>query len=279
MHEAVIGLGMPVDTLVDTETHVIAGCYHYDHGQRTGKIVFINKESLSITAEIETAGTLSLAIAHGLLYAANSDGLTVYDRGTLVRELRTDFINTHVTYGTRLIVTDTGGWMSLYDADLQLVERVRISSDALWAAREIAGRIFIGSEEGWAYVYDTTDHTADRSAVRFGSRRSGILDFLLLDDRLLVSSYDGNLECFDLDSLEYRERIEGVGALWKIIREGDAIYAACVYDGVRIFDPDFRLLKHIPTESICYALLLDGPRIFWSSFYENCLFCANIGEE
>ena len=63
---------------------------------------------------------------------------------------------------------------------------------------------------------------------KFGSKRSGIIDFLEMNDLIFVSSYDQNIEVFEIESLEKIRKILNVGAFWKMINKNNMIYCSCL---------------------------------------------------
>lgn len=132
--------------------------------------------------------------------------------------------------------------------------------------------LLIGDEEGWAHRYNI--YTEE--IVKIGKRREGIIDFLCIGDYVYISSYGGNVEIYNKYNLELQNLFNGVGSLWKMIIIDNLIYCASMYDGLNIFNKEFDIIDKIETQSICYGLCIikktSGVEIYWSSFYENCIY-------
>lgn len=268
-----IALDAPVDIIVETERHIVAGSYRYD-GARSGKIQYLDKRTKEIVHEHATTGTLCACVHNGLVYCANAHSISILREDGIAKEIRTEAINTYIDCGTHVAVADTGGRVSLFSHDLELVRSLGISGDTVWVAKEIRDRLYIGTEEGLAYEYSFgTDQL-----VQIGARRTGILDFIEIGGRLCVSSYDGNVELYEFGTLRRCGVFQNVGSLWKMVCHGTKIHCSCVYDGYRVFDTDFNLLATVPTDSICYALCIAGGEVLWSSFYDNCIFYRGLDD-
>lgn len=265
------GLGVPVDTVVETRQHIVAGSYVYDSG-RSGKVQYLNKETKEVEHEHATGGTLCMCVREELVYCANASSISVFCEKGPVMKIQTEAINTYIDCGAHVVVADTAGKVRLFNYDLECVRDVEVSKDTVWVAKEIGDRIYIGTEEGLAYEYS---FASDR-LVQIGARRTGILDFIEVGGRLCISSYDGNVEVYEFGTLERHRMFRNVGSLWKMHCSGRRIHCSCMYDGYRVFDTDFGLLDSIPTRSICYALCVTRDEVLWSSFYDNCIFCKRL---
>lgn len=264
-------IGWPVDCIIETARHYVLGSYKYD-GLRSGKLQYLNKETKEVEIEHSTSGTFHICLHGDLIYCANANDISVYGDNGLVAKIGTPSLNTYIDCSTYVAVSDTTGTVTLYDYELNAIKSTKVSNDTAWVVKEINGMHYVGTEEGWAYRYDTRSC----GLVRIGSRRLGILDFIVVDGMLYISSYDDNVEVYDENTLEYQTVYRKTGSLWKMILAGEQIYAACMYDGCKIFDKKFNLNTCIPTGSICYGLWVNGVEFIWSSFYENAIFYKNL---
>lgn len=271
MNPTKIATGQPIDAIVEYKSWLVVGSYVYD-GNRSGKIQFIDQATKQIVREYSTPGTLCLFAKDAYIYAANTTGIAMYDENGLVKEVTTEHINTYIDCQSRVIASDTGGRIHFYSLDLEEIKSIKVSNDTIWVAKEIAGRVYIGTEEGYAYEYSFPDG----KVRQIGDRRSGILDFMEISGWVYISSYDGNVEAFEVGIPERRRKIEGTTSLWKMVRKGPAIHCSCMYDGYRKLDLEFNLIESVPTESICYGMCVAGDTAYWSSFYENCIYHKEI---
>ena len=103
----------------------------------------------------------------------------------------------------------------------------------------------------------------------------GILDFIETDNKLIVSSYDGNLEIFEFETFLPIKEIKKIGSCWKMVSKGQKIFCACMYDGLKVLDLGFNILEVIPTKTICYGLCLAFDRVYWSCFYSKLILYSD----
>lgn len=263
----------PVDCIVDAGEDIVLCTYNYCDGKREGSIEFINKKTKKIVSVFKTTGTLFAAYKNTQLYTANCDSVSIYDVNKIIKTVGMKAICTYVEVTQDIVViTDVAGCLTLFDLELNVIRSVKISDDSLWICKFIRGNLWIGSEEGWAYIYDLKN----RTVMKFGEKRSGIINFHERDDKLYVASYDDNIEVFDINTLKFVETIKKTGSIWNIQERNNKLYCACMYDGLRVFNENWELVESFPTKSICYGLCIDEEYIYWSSFYESCVFYKRL---
>lgn len=255
-----------VDCIIQAEDTIVVATYDYSEN-KSGKIIFLD-ENKELLKEYFTKGTLCLSYSQKKLYTAESDRVAVYNRNELLKVIHTDSLNTYIFCGKMIYSTDTSGCLMICNYDLELIKRVKISDDPLWVVKEFANLLLLGCENGTVYTYNRLDGEINQ----IGSKRLGILDFLIVDQKLLISSYDDKIEVYDSNTLLLLRTMKNTGSAWKMAYDKGFIYCACIYDGLRIFDSDLNILKTIKTNSICYGLCITEQELLWSSFYDHMLF-------
>lgn len=259
-----------VDSIVVTNNNIVLGSYDHENGKREGRILFLDKNTKDIVYEHSTSGTLSLFARENTIFAANASDVAIYKDNVLVKKIETESLNTSIFVSDFIYVTDISGNLSIYDENLNLIKLIKISTEPLWIVKEIEKHIFVGSEDGMAYCY------FGENVKIIGKKRLGILDFVKINKHLYISSYDDCIEVYEFSTFEFIKRIDKIGSAWKIIHKNSLLYCSCIYDGVKIFDCDFNLIKSFPTKTICYGICLSEKELIWASFYEQCLFWNDI---
>lgn len=265
--------GFPVDCIVDAGNAVVLCSYKYDSGIREGRLQFVDKESMSLLVEIPTSGTLHAFCQNGRLYCADSRAITAVQGQEIVASLETKSLNTYVSGGDHVYAASTSGEIMILSSDLELVDSIQVSCEPIWVVKQFGDCLYFGDESGCCYRYNL----ACRSHVQIGKRRLGILDIFFDNGLIHVSSYDGNLEMYCLRTLELRE-IKHTGPLWRIEKAGCVFVCACMYEGMKVLDRDFKLLAARKTGSICYGLCIVSQRVLWSSFYDCTVLWAPLDE-
>ncbi len=258
----------PVDSIIDCDDYIAICSYNYIDGKRNGLVQLINKNTKEITAEFPTSGTFCGAYKDGKIYTADSNHISMFTKNKMIKKLPSTEINTYIELDDNILVTDIKGYLNFYDYDLNFIKNLKISDDPLWVCKTIKGKVYIGCENGYAYVYDLKNHTIKN----FGEKRYGILYFLEDKGRLYVTSYDDNIVVYEIETLKEISTIKKIGSVWNLIKKNEKFYCACMYDGLKIYDNNWSLLDHYPTNSICYGLCLDENYVYWSSFYDRCIF-------
>jgi len=273
MDTAVLKLETPIDFLVETDEHLVACGYVFEQNTRHGGIYFLDKRTLVLLSSRETTGTLQACYSRGILYTANASDITAFVGFDKVASYPTAVLNTCIaTDGCDVYVGNINGDIRIFDAELRLKAEVHISRNPIWTMKIADERLYLGDEGGCMSIYRLADGAIDR--IEDG--REGIIDILIDQETLRVSSYDEDLVIYDKKSLVEIKRHKRVGALWKMIQIGDYIVSSCIYQGVRIFDLDFKLLRSIETESICYGVCCLGSRLVWAPYYNGCIRWMNI---
>jgi len=306
-----------VDAIAETDSHVVVGTYKHSNCMRKGSVEFLEKESLGAEVSYLTNGTLSLSVKDNRVFCACEKELLICNHQKMMKRVKTPSMNTYVHCGSYVFVTEIFGNLKIFTYELELIETVKISNDALWVVKEHNGLLYIGGEDGYAYVCDfesrlknkktgseesqcanvlsdhmissedcTTDNASCNSSLNNSGtdacirkinkkRRDGIIDFLFADNKVYVSSYDDNVIEYDEGTLEELGTHEKIGSCWKMIEDGDLIYAACMYEGLKVFSRDFKELACVKTNSICYGLCVEKNRLLYSSFYDDDVYVAD----
>lgn len=265
-------IGCCIDSIVETSKHMVIASYDYEKDQRKGNIFFLDKNTKESVKTYDTTGTLHIFSKYDMIYCANNQNITIYDENILLKRIETESMNTYIYCGTFIYVTDISGCISIFDYSLNILNKIKISDDTLWVVKEFEDRIFVGSEDGCAFVIDIK--TYDLKPI--GTKRSGIIDFLKIDNNILISSYDDNVEIYDFKNQSHIKKIENVGSCWKMIYSDNLIFAACMYDGLKIFNREFKLVKSIKTDTICYGLCISKSEVYWSCFYGKSIFWCDL---
>ncbi|KAI5148682.1 hypothetical protein ENBRE01_0474 [Enteropsectra breve] len=265
-----------IDAIAETDEFVVIGSYNYAaDGKRTGSVQFLDKETHTVSAYFPTSGTLSIAVHDNLVYAANCGSLEVYSSKGKIKEVSTETINTYIFCGPEILLADVTGKISIFNYNFELENEIKPSDAPVWIVKEIEGVIFFGTESGSSYAYKKDK----REIFNFSKDRLGILDFVKSENVLYVSSYDDAIMSYSFDTFQKLDEIKNVGSLWKIIKSGNRFYCSSIYDGLKIFDSEFKLLSSIATESICYAICLPSNNLlYWASFYDGTLMYSKLDE-
>lgn len=257
-----------VDSICEDSSHIILGSYAYENGERKGAVQFLNKDSRLIELEMGTSGTLDMATSNEMLYAANSSTVELYVDLKLKKEYKTAGINTRLDISEFITVADTAGRISFYDLELNFKGDCQVSNDTVWAVNTINGRVYIGTEDGTALIYENKTNTVQKIA----KRKAGIIDIMELNGLICMSSYDSAIECWDPRTGHVERSFKDVGSVWRMQRRDNQIYSACMYDGFKVFDLEFNKIKEYATNSICYGLAVRDKEVVWSSFYDKTLY-------
>jgi len=263
-----------VDCILESDRGIILCSYSCEDGVRKGKIEHIDVVTMNVIEEISTSGTLDAFYHSGILYAANSQDITAYKDFKPLNKIETNALNTFVSHGDNVYVSNILGEISIFDFDLCLITKIHVSKEPIWIVRQYKNYLFFGDESGVCYRYDL-----DRKEhIVIGDKRKGIIEIFFNENTLLVGSYDNNLEIYDIDSLKLLETKKNVGSLWRIRKYLGFFICACIYDGLKIFDKNFSLLYSYKTDSLCYGLCLKSNFVFFSSFYEKKIFWFEINK-
>lgn len=266
--------GSPIDCIVETDNAMVLCSYEHSNGDREGKLQFVDKDTMEVKFEVPTSGTLHALYQDGRVYCADSRAIVALQDRRVIARLETESLSTYVSGGDHIYVANTSGEIRVLDADLRLVERINVSSEPVWVAKQFRSYLYLGDESGCCYRFSRDSGTH----AQIGKKRLGILDIFFDNESILISSYDNNLEIYCLNTLELRETKKQTGSLWKIEKVGNVFVCACTYEGMKVFDEDFNLLRTYRTSSICYGLCIASGRVFWSSFYDNTVFWASLDE-
>lgn len=265
MDRSVLELGTPIDCLVETDRHLVACGYVHKENTRHGGVYFLDKQTLELLSFKQTTGTLQACYSNGILYTANVSEITAFSGLNEVSKCTTTTLNTCIAADGDVYVGDIGGNVKILDAQLGLKADIHITDNPLWVVKVADGQLYLGDEGGCVFIYNLEDG----SVSRIEDGRLGIIDIAVDRETLSVSSYDEDVVIYDKGSLVEIKRHKKVGTLWKMIQRDTCIVSSCIYQGIRIFDLDFRLLKSIDTESICYGICCLGEKLVWAPYYNS----------
>lgn len=260
-----VNLGTPIDYLIETDEHLVACGYEFRGDTRTGALYFLNKETLDVLLARETSGTLQASFNDGTLYVANAADVYAFIGFDVVARHDTPALNTCIFVDDNVYVGSTNGSISIFDKHLSKKAEVALSNDPIWAVKVLSGILYAGDEAGRVFVYDILEG----AIAKVHEKRLGIIDIFRHKGCIAVSSYDEDLVLYDPDTLKAIGRCNKVGALWKTVQRGKFIVSSCIYQGLRIFDSQFRLLKTIDTETICYAVCCMDTKLVWAPYYSG----------
>lgn len=266
--------GTEVDSIQENATHIVLGSYHYEEGERTGKIQLINKATKNIEKEMHTTGTLDVSVLNERIYAANGSDVSCYKDESLLKKVSTTHLNTYISTNSAILeylcISDTGGNITFYDMSLKVLGAQNLFKDAIWVNSIMDSKVYAGSEDGSLCMYDTETG----QSTRILKRASGIIDIMNEDGMMYISAYDDRVEGLDLRSGKIEKVADNTGSLWRMRRSGDFIHTASMYDGYKLFDREFNMICSHKTDSICYGLLVSNNGVLWSSFYDKSIFVS-----
>ena len=270
-----IYLTSSVDVIIRFNQNIIFGCYYYDAvlDDRMGKIIVFDPETNNIIKEIITTGTLSLYTDNKFIYAANSNNIEIFDQNfNSIFKIITNAINTYMDiYENILIISNIHGEFQFLNLINKSMNTIQVSKDPIWIIKIKDDIIYYGTEGGIFGSYSITNNTS----TTICNTRLGIIDILIIDNYIYVSSYDNNIQIYNINenNIILFKTIPNVGQLWKIIyytyQEKQYFICADIHEGLKIFDINFQLLSFFPTKSLFYGLCIYNNYLYYSSFYEN----------
>lgn len=261
-----LDLDISIDYLVLTEKYLVACGYAIKDSNRFGELYFLDINTFSVVHRTNTTGTLQAFFKNGILYTANSKDVTAFKDFKEIFKFNTEnSINTCIFVENDVYVGDINGNITIYDINLNKKEVLKITTDPIWTVKLFNNNIYAGDEAGHSYFYNLVN----KNIVKIDVPRLGILDIFIHDQNLYISSYDENLMVYEPDNHTFIKKFDKIGTIWKTIKNDKFIACSCIYEGVKIFDLDFNLIKHIKTDTICYGICFVGSRFVWSPFYNN----------
>lgn len=261
----VINLKYPVDCIFESYKYIVACCYLHEDTNRSGIVYFIEKNTFKIVDSIATTGTLQGCCDGDRIYLANVNNVSLFHENQPIKTYNTDSFNTYIYMQDDIYVSDISGNIRIFDRELNQISLINGSSEPIWVVKRHMDRIYFGDEAGFSYYF----HCDTNQIKQIGKQREGIIDIIFRNGEVLFSSYDGNIECYDIETLSLTRKIENIGALWKMIEYKDMIIASSIYDGLMIFDSEFKEIDQIKTETICYGICCINDVVLWAPFYSN----------
>lgn len=256
---------LPIDCIVESKNYIVLCGYLYANVERNGCVHFLDKNSLEIVHTVKTSGTLHAFYKDNRIYLANSEDISVLEENELIYKVMTKALNTYVYVDEYVYVSDEKGNITVYDLNLNLFKTISVTNEPIWVVKYFNSNLYFGNEKGECFKYNLETNELQQ----IGSKRLGIIDILVDSDNIIVTSYDDNVEIFDFNTLSMKKKIIKSGSLWKILKYNEVYFCASIYDGVKIFDSNFNLLKQIKVETICYGIWISGYKLIWADFYEK----------
>lgn len=258
-----INLEKPVDFLLETDNHIVACAYQFKENERSGALYFLNKETLELVSKGETSGTLQAFYKDGILYTANASNVSAFKETKELHRYNTEALNTCIFVEDFVYIGNVNGNIIIFNRELEKLSVLHLLENPIWVLKVHCGIAYIGDEAGTVLAYNLTDksiHVIDKRAM-------GIIDIFIINGTIAVASYDEDLVIHDLNTFKVVKKHLKIGTLWKIIQKGNFIFASCIYQGLKIFDLQFNLLKAVLTESICYAVCCTDRQLIWAPYY------------
>jgi diphthine methyl ester acylhydrolase len=267
---------VPIDSLASSNEFLIAGGYQIEEGVRSGKVSFYGRGD-SINHELETSGTLDVEVSSGCVYLANSEDVGVVELQSKTHIQRTtESINTYVSAGSDFIaISSLDGSIYLYGKELELMEKMTVSVNPVWVTEVYEGQIVSGCEGGSLSFSDARTGRIHRVL----QRGCGVTSIHAMNEYLYVGSYDECIEVIDRRTHKVVSRACIGGGVWRILSIGGCFYVACMYEGLKVFSEDFKILRRYYTASIVYAVAVHGCELAFASFYDQKLYITDISDE
>lgn len=268
-----IELQCPIDCIFETNKYIVACGYLHTDANRSGMVYFIDKTTYKVLDSVETTGTLHGCCCGDRIYLANVDNVSLFHENHLIKICDTGSFNTYVCVHDGVVyVSDISGNIRVLDTELNQISIIKGSSRPIWILKRYMDRLYFGDEAGFTYYYDCRTSQIQQ----LGKQREGIIDMIFRNNEVFISSYDGNIEVYGLETSFMTRKIENVGALWKMIEYDGRIVASSIYDGLKIFDSEFNQITQIKTETICYGVYCVNDVVLWAPFYSNIILWNKI---
>ena len=144
------------------------------------------------------------------------------------------------------------------------------------------GDIYVIDKEKGLFILKTSDF---QSYEQIGRMRAKMYRIKFISDTEIVLSYGQYgvkfYNCENPDSLKYIGGYNEVNFVSDFIVDGDVLYCADNYDGLRILDISSigtpSLIKLVPTPTICYAIVKRGDYIF-SANSAGGIICIDVSD-
>lgn len=251
-----------IASIIIKDDKIIYGTYHLENNVRSGAI-YIYNEFLT-----DTSGTFQITKYNKSLITANSQDIMKIDN--IIHKIETPHMNTCLIIDNLLYSTQSNGNISIYNYNLEKQEEYIICKNhILWCAEKVDNYLLCGCDCGNFIIYDI--RTKNRQAIK---RESGIISIYKWNGKIYVGSYDGFLFVYDLGfNIISKNKF---GNVWKMINAGNYLATACMYDGVKIVNDNFDIIKKYDVKSIAYGLDIERDIMVFSDFYEKCYYKVHI---
>lgn len=265
-------IDMPIDCIIESQKFFVCCGYQYLNNERGGCLYFLDKNNFKIIDSVATTGTLHAFFKENKIFVANSRDISIFEENNLLIKYPTHSINTYVFVDDYIYVADEKGCITVFDFNLTVIKTISITKEPVWIVKSSENYLYFGNEAGECFRYSIQSD----SFCRIGKKRLGIIDIVIDSDSLFISSYDDNVEVFDRHTLELKKKSAKLGSLWKILKHGNFFICSAIYEGLKIFNSEFELIKQIPVKTICYAIHLSDNRIIWADFYNKKIMWIDL---
>lgn len=266
-------VGCPVDSLI-LDSVLITGSYSYGAEARRGAVSLIDTAMGDVLCSRETSGTFNIQKHGNIVFSANADDIAMMslDGLDVLRCYKTDSMNTDLAVSANsLSTTTTCGSVRVFDLLLNPLDEHKVSREVLWSVSCHDGVLYAGGDDKRVYEWDFRCAT-HRCIV---TRKDVVTMVVVRDNLLYLGSYDKGIAVYDRRNHQML-CTKDVGGAWRMGVDGEAIFVACIYDGVKVFDREWNLVERFRTDSIVYAVDMRGGVLAFSSFYDQKLFLAQI---
>jgi WD40 repeat protein len=266
-------VGYPVDSLILDST-VIAGSYSCDGEARVGAISVLDTVTGDVLFSRETSGTFNIQKYGNAIFSANASNVAMMsvDGLDVLKDYETNSMNTDLAVAINsLSAATTCGSVRVFDLLLNIIDEHKVSQEMLWSISCYGNVLYTGGDDKQVYEWDLRSKT-HRCVVK----KSDVVTMVKIWDNLLyVGSYDKGIEVYDTRNYQQLCKRD-LGGAWRMGVDGEAIFVACIHDGVKVFDREWNLVESFRTESIVYAVDMHEGVLAFSSFYERKIFLAHI---
>lgn len=252
-----------ISSIILDNDKTIYSTYNYENNIRTGGIFIENNLFM------ETSGTFQIAKFHNSLFAANSKDIVIFKDSII--KLETSHMNTCFHSDDYIYVGQSNGLVTIYDYFLNKQSIINIcGGHIIWCVQKLRNYLLCGCDCGNFIIYDTLNNT--NQCIK---RKSGITCIFIQNEKIYVGGYDSFVVEYDFCFKEIKRN--NVGNVWRIVSMDDNKLAlACMYDGVKIVNIDFKVIEEYATKSIAYGLDFNNNVLVFSDFYEKCFYRIEV---
>lgn len=247
-----------VSSIIFSNDDIIFGTYHLENEMKTGQI-YKNNHLIC-----ETSGTFQIIETGNSIYSVNNKDIMKISEKVL--KIDTDNINTSIYNDVNIFISQSGGSILILDQNFNIQKNIKLCSDhIIWIVKKYDDFLLAGCDCGNFIIYNLKNETK-----KIIKRNSGVISIHKKNNYFLVGSYDGFLNIYNNDFEEVNKL--PLGNVWRIIDIEDNLGLACMYDGVKLIDQNYEIIKTFETKNIAYGIDYDKNRLVFSDFYEKCYY-------